>query len=332
MADKQFVSQQRIISALKDDYAIEVAALEFLPLGADRNASVYKARAKDQKCYFVKLKRAYNHEISLSITKILYEFGMRQIILPIPTIHGGQTHRIDDLTLIVYPFIVGEDGFSRDLSSNQWTLLGKALRQIHEVKVPPTLQDHIRRETYSDTWRNAVRSLLKTRANDIGSARNLFEFIKENEEVISRLVERAEELSRKLKPQPCEFVLCHSDIHGGNVLIDENDEIYIVDWDEPIMAPKERDLMFIGGGVGNLWNKPHEEESFYKGYGSTKIDRTILAYYRIERIVVDIAQFCEEVLLPISDQDKQKIYELFTGMFNPNGVVDIALRTDNDFA
>ena len=35
-----------------------------------------------------------------------------------------------------------------------------------------------------------------------------------------------------------EFVLCHSDIHGGNVLIDGNDAIYIVDWDEPIIALK----------------------------------------------------------------------------------------------
>ena len=31
------------------------------------------------------------------------------------------------------------------------------------------------------------------------------------------------------------------------MLIHENSDIYIVDWDEPIMAPKERDLMFIGG-------------------------------------------------------------------------------------
>lgn len=34
----------------------------------------------------------------------------------------------------------------------------------------------------------------------------------------------------------------------------------IVDWDEPIMAPKERDLMFIGGGVANVWNDPSEIE------------------------------------------------------------------------
>ena len=70
-------------------------------------------------------------------------------------------------------------------------------------------------------------------------------------------------------------MLCHSDIHGGNVLINGNNPIYIVDWDEPIMAPKERDLMFIGGGVANVWNKPHEEEFFYKGYGPTEVNRTI---------------------------------------------------------
>lgn len=32
----------------------------------------------------------------------------------------------------------------------------------------------------------------------------------------------------------------------GNVLISKNGSIYIVDWDQPVMAPKELDLMFIG--------------------------------------------------------------------------------------
>ena len=150
----------------------------------------------------------------------------------------------------------------------------------------------------------------------------------EKKEVIHRLVDKAEELGQKLKDQSTEFVLCHSDIHGGNILIDEKNSIFIVDWDEPMMAPKERDLMFIGGGVGNVWNKPHEEEFFYKGYGITEVNRTILAYYRCERILEDIALYCQELLLaPVSNADKHEMYKQFVGMFEPQGVVDIAFKT-----
>ena len=96
--------------------------------------------------------------------------------------------------------------------------------------------------------------------------------MKENAEAIHRLVNRAEQLAEKLQHDSPQFVLCHSDIHGGNVLIDQHNFIYIVDWDAPMMAPKERDLMFIGGGVANVWNKPHEEEAFYKGYGKAEVN------------------------------------------------------------
>ncbi len=76
--------------------------------------------------------------------------------------------------------------------------------------------------------------------------------MKQNRLVIRTLVDRAETLGKNLQEQPSKFMLCHSDIHAGNVLMDRNNMIYIVDWDEPMMAPKERDLMFIGGGVGNV--------------------------------------------------------------------------------
>lgn len=45
------------------------------------------------------------------------------------------------------------------------------------------------------------------------------------------------------------------------------------------------------------WNKSHEEEFFYKGYGKTEINMKMLAYYRHERIVEDIAEFGEQLLL-----------------------------------
>ncbi len=113
------------------------------------------------------------------------------------------------------------------------------------------------------------------------------------------------------------------------MLLDEYDTIYMVDWDDPIMAPKERDLMLIGGGVANVWNKPHEEKFFYKGYGETKINKTILAYYRCERIIEDIALYIQRLLLTTAGgAERPVMYNQFVDMFNPNGVVEIAFKTD----
>lgn len=157
--------------------------------------------------------------------------------------------------------------------------------------------------------------------------------MKEHRAVIHRLVDRAESLSQKILEQSPEFVLCHSDIHGGNVLIDGNSVIYIVDWDEPIMAPKERDLMFIGGGVANIWNNPREEGLFYKGYGNTTVNRVILDYYRHERIVEDMALVGQALLLTTAGgENRLELYKQFMDMFQPGGVVDIAFKTDEDLA
>ena len=102
-----------------------------------------------------------------------------------------------------------------------------------------------------------------------------------------------------------------------------------MDWNEPIMAPKERDLMFIGGGIANVWNKPHENELFYQGYGKTDINQTLLAYYRHERIVEDIAVYAQQLLLSnTGSQDRMKWYQELTAQFEPHGVVEIAFKTD----
>jgi spectinomycin phosphotransferase len=302
------LEKQILIKCLKIDYGIEAASVTLLPIGADIHAAVYRVEAVDGTPYFVKLKQG---DFSAAIIELLQRVGIQQIILPIRTVHGKATQPIEDCTLVVYPFITGHDGFSRTLTDEQWMELGKALRQVHAVAVPSSIP--IRKEIYSPKWRDAVRSLYGSDA----------QFMQENMPAIQRLVERAELLSEKLQSEAPLCVLCHSDIHAGNVLLEENGALYIVDWDEPILAPKERDLMFIGGGVGNVWNNPHEEALFYQGYGKTDVDRTILAYYRNERIVEDIAVYAHELLL----KDNPKMLRHFLDMFEPRGVVEIALKT-----
>jgi spectinomycin phosphotransferase len=334
MIEKHLLSDQFIINCLNADYGIKVAVLTFLPLGADMNASVYKAQTYDQTCYFVKLKRGHRYDMSIAILALLQASGIQQIIPPVKTTNGELTQHINDFTLTVYPFVDGKNGFCFNLTDDQWVTLGKVLRQVHEFDVPPSIKDLIRKEAYSDKWRKAVRSLyahVDGNLNGDETALKLQLFMREHRAVIHHLVHRAEALSKKIQEQSPEFVLCHSDIHGGNVLIEESGSIFIVDWDDPIMAPKERDLMFIGGGVANVWNNPHEEEFFYKGYGKTEINRIILAYYRHERIVEDIAEYGQALLLTHDGgEERLEMFEQLKGMFEPNGVVDIAFKTDSD--
>ena len=155
-------------------------------------------------------------------------------------------------------------------------------------------------------------------------------FLQTKREQVLDLVDRAERLAQVLKARPPEFVVCHSDLHAGNILIDANGTFYIVDWDNPILACKERDLMFSGGGQGFRGHTPQEEEMlFYQGYGPTPIDPVALAYYRYERIVQDIAVYCEQLFL--SDEggeDREQSLYYLASNFSPNGVLEITYQSD----
>jgi hypothetical protein len=53
-----------------------------------------------------------------------------------------------------------------------------------------------------------------------------------------------------------------------------------VDWDQPILAPKERDLMFIvGDKVGGFVIDPGQEKLFFEGYGESEVDPLVLSYW-----------------------------------------------------
>ena len=54
-----------------------------------------------------------------------------------------------------------------------------------------------------------------------------------------------------------------------------------------------------------------------------------MTYYRHERIVEDIADYGQMLLMTTEGGEvRLEMYHHFVGMFEPNGVVDIAFKTD----
>ena len=121
--------------------------------------------------------------------------------------------------------------------------------------------------------------------------------------------------------------ICHGDIHAGNLLITQS-ELYIVDWDTIVLAPKEKDLMYIGGGIGKKWSNEEDINNFYKGYGNEiSIDKKLLKYYRCKRIIQDTYYFIKEILdLKYDNERRNGCLGIFESFFESGNVVEMALK------
>jgi len=74
-------------------------------------------------------------------------------------------------------------------------------------------------------------------------------FLEPHREKFMQELTRLKELQREVRKMDLEFVNCHGEPSPGNVLSSDNNEVYLLDWDDPIFAPKEKDLLFFKDNI-----------------------------------------------------------------------------------
>lgn len=336
MLEPPAIPDAQLAACLRGAYGVPVAQLAFLPLGADVNTAVYRAARAGGPPLFVKLRRGAFDAATVAIPHWLGARGLATIIPPLPTPDGRLWMTCHGFTVICYPFISGRDGYAVALSERNWRMFGAAIARLHTADMPPILAQGLPREQFAPTWRAQVRGYLADAERADPSdpvAAAVTDLLRAQRPTIADLLDRADRLARLLQADTPPLVLCHGDAHAGNLLIDDSDRLYLVDWDTLILAPKERDLMFIGGGQGFVGVTPAEEAArFYAGYGPAAIDQRALAYYRAERIIQDIAAFCAQLLaIPATtdaarEADRAQSLRYLRANFQPGGAIEAADR------
>lgn len=329
MIEKPDISDEKIITGLNAKYSIQASAIEFLPIGNDATAFSYRVDANNGISYFLKLKTKLSNHAGLFVPRFLKDHGIEQVIAPIPSRSKKLAEEMDEFHFILYPFVSGADAMKVGLSDKQWTEFGSVLKRIHETELPSEISPYVIRETFIPKWSGPARILheqINTQNFDDPYQKELAAFWKDNNETIQALIEQTERIGKNLQQLDLEVMLCHADIHTANILVTREQAMFIVDWDDTLFAPKERDLMFV---FGEETAPTREQQMFFDGYGTVQINQLALAYYRYEWCVQEIGDFGHRVFLAsnIGAKTRQESVAGFMQLFSKGDVIEGALNT-----
>jgi spectinomycin phosphotransferase len=320
----------RIAASLLTHYDLDAPSLAFLPIGFDPDAAVYRAATRDGQEFFVKVRSGPVQKPALQIPRALIDLGVHNVVAPLRTRELTLWCPLDEdemQILAVYPFVRGESAMATGLTRDQWRKFGATMNAIHTSGIGDQFQEWLPVENFALPSARMVRRLLTLTAEQVLEspvAVSLATFLGEQSDRILRMLDRAEELGRSLRSRPWELVLCHGDIHAANILVGDDGQIWLIDWDAPLIAPRERDLLFVVGSRIARAVTPAEEDLFFEGYGPTEIDAEALVYYRYERIIEDIGEFGKSVLLTpgVSEESREEQAMMTMDFFAADG--DIA--------
>jgi spectinomycin phosphotransferase len=301
VVEKPDIPDSVLADGVRGAWGLSVEEIVFMPVGLDGAAWAYEIRVLGGGRRFLKVRAGAFVAAALPVPTYLFEHGLRQVVAPMGAVQveGG-------LWLALYPFVDGPNLWNQGLTDAQWTAYGRFLGALHAVEMPGEVAGLLPVEAYASTAPHRVRALSGPAAAEPA----LGLLWRQHGERLSAWADEAERLERDAAAAPRLVVMCHADIHPGNLLADGDDDLRVVDWDAPVWAPRERDLMFVfGTDFGEHPINIHREALFRCGYGPLDLDDSLLRYYRLERRLDDVALFAATVL-DESATEATRAYEL----------------------
>ncbi|PZF79348.1 phosphotransferase [Jiangella anatolica] len=286
-----------LIHWLRTDFGIVAGEVTPIGHGADAAATVWLVRAGGAR-YAVKWTTG-----GTTAGLRLASLGLDGVPAPVRTRDGALWSERGGRRLSVQPWVSDVRAVDAGMSPQQWTAYGALLARVHAV--PPAgpvardlpVEDHrpdqVLTTTATLTARLAAVDAVDP-ADDLGAG--LAAAWRDGAELLGALTARAAVLGARLRDRPARRVVCHTDAHLGNVLLGD-DAVWLIDWDDAALAPPERDLMFVVGGLPGYAPVGERELGWFAaGYGDVGADPDRLAYYRAVRALVDLTEFGEQLL------------------------------------
>jgi len=311
------VDKTALIETLHREYSLSIERLTFTSTGWVSYCYIVDCAGGER--YFLKLSSdleqaplaASNRDFYLPLThQLCTKRILPHIACPIPTRTGRFTVPFEKHLLILFDFIEGETVGFGDLSDEMLMKLARLVGILHK-STPQIELEHPFREgfdiVFEDDLMNSLGALEGITSSDRWGKRELRKLLLPRRDEILAHLRRLKELRELARATGKEMVVCHTDLHGGNLMTDDEGNLYILDWENAMIAPPEHDL-FFWAGYDTFWESflPIYEREF----GSVSLDSNVFGFYYYRRNLEDLIDFVLRILYHNTDdeQDRENLY------------------------
>ncbi|HNX14754.1 MAG TPA: aminoglycoside phosphotransferase family protein [Oscillospiraceae bacterium] len=279
---------------LDNEYGIKLISLNAVPAGWSAEAwrvsaedseyflKVYDKQKRSIKCWIERIDKYMPVVLWLSQNTVL----TKNMVAPLLTKNGTYKWEDDEFLYLVFPYIDGKTIEGEELSSGQIRELAKTIAHLHSYGAEIPVPTEGMKETFDVSF---CMELTEWLVNS-----ELKELLAQYTETISNFAGELEKRAFQLRKADLKFVLCHTDIHGWNLM--QTDKLILIDWEGLKLAPPEADLFSFTETFffGYAW------EEFLNEYRDVhpdfKFDPEVMRFYRLRRRIEDIHAFAKSVL------------------------------------
>jgi spectinomycin phosphotransferase len=355
-----------LLGRVRDDFGIPLIGVRPTGLGADARAELFRGDTADGTAYAVKTSTA--PQPGLVVADFLATRGVPGVPAPLRTRSGALTSVTGDGSAVsVVPWVEGSRAIDTGLDEVRWRGFGEVLGAVHATAPAAPLVGGSDRSDRSDRSGRDASAVLLVDEHDprveVRRARGFAERLRSArvrspkdpllDQLAALWAEHGEQVlavadlavSTAIAPawDGAAPVICHADPHHGNLLLEHSDSasdpagsrgVWLVDWDDAVLAPREADLIFVVGGVYSFAPiTPAEIGWFFDGYSPSSsgeapadVDETRLTYYRSVRALTDFLDFADDVLYPRNDRAvRASSLRIAAGALSPEGLVTTTL-------
>lgn len=308
------IDKTALIRKVRREYGIHVKSLTFVPEG--EVAYCYVAHCGNGDRYFLKLfsdSRLGQISVSRSDFYLPLTWGLHSknilpnIPYPIRTLNGRFKTCFGGRPLVLFNFIAGKRvGYESPLPDEILATLAGMVGILHR-STPELDVEHPRLERFDipfeDDLLKGLEALERITPSDNHGQRELRALLLPRKDEILGYLGRLKELQHLAKAAGKEMVLCHTDLHGANLILNDQGDLYILDWEGAIIAPPEHDL-FAFAGENRFFDLflPDYERAF----GPVSLNSDIFGFYFYRRNLEDLTDWVIRILYENTDEEQNK--------------------------